>query len=119
MPQDALIGRKLDVMKLLWERGPVTIGEVHRELEGSRYPAVRALVHSLEARGYVRVEMNGETCRYSPAVTRRELGRRAVRRILCHYFDGSVSAFLEAVAELAGSPSRIGGGRLDQLNDLS
>lgn len=104
MKQDALVDRKLDVMNLLWERGPATVRELHRELVGSPYSAVRALVHVLEQKGCVRAEVDDGVCRYCPALTRRELGRRTARHVLRRHFGGSVPAFLRALAATAGWP---------------
>lgn len=104
MPQNTFVDRKLDVLNVLWERGATTVREVHRELEKMPYPAVRALLEILEQEGHVRAEMGEGLCRYSPALTRREFGRQAARRVLRRYFDGSGLAFLHALAEAAGWP---------------
>lgn len=96
--------RKLDVMNVLWERGPASLPEIRCELGGPPPPGLRRLVHHLEREGYVHAERNEGICRYSAALTRREVGRQAVRRVLRRYFGGSAFALLRAVAERPGWP---------------
>lgn len=100
-----LIDETLDVMSVLWRRGPATPGEIERALdEEAAVPAVRALLHGLEEEGYVRPEREEGGRRYRATCTRSEFGRSAARRVLEQFFDGSVSAFLQAVADCAGRP---------------
>ncbi len=103
MKKRAVIGQQLDVMSVLWEHGPATVRQIHGGLEtGISYREVRSLVHGLEARGSVRAELEGGLYRYHPAVTREQVGRRAVGRVLRQYFGGSIPAFLRAVVEASG-----------------
>lgn len=105
MERHDTIDRRLDVMNLLWERGPLAPRELQKAMgENHSLPALRASLHSLEEEGYVRSELQDGASRYRPALTRRELGRRLARRVLIRFFGGSVAAFLRAVARVMGWP---------------
>lgn len=95
------IDRQLKALDLLWERGSATLRDLHGAFGNeTTLPAVRHVVHDLEEEGYVRAELEEGDQRYHPAVTRRELGRQAARRILNRIFRGSVPDFLRAVSEM-------------------
>lgn len=105
MERHDTIHRRLDVMNLLWKRGPSAPRELQDALGGDHsLPAVRASLHRLEEEGYVRSELQDGASRYRPALTRRKLGKRVARRVLLRFFGGSVAGFLRAVARVMGWP---------------
>ena len=72
--------RELDVMAVLWQRGPSTVAEVREALEDAlAYTTVLTVLRTLEDKGYVGHEEEGRAYRYFPAVAREEAGTSALR----------------------------------------
>ena len=57
----ALTDREADVMQILWERGPSVVAEVRDHLADElAYTTVLTILRTLEAKGYVAHEEEGE-----------------------------------------------------------
>ena len=82
--------RELDVMVVLWERGPSTVTEVRRALDDElAYNTVLTVLRILEEKGHVSHEEEGRAHRYGALVERVEAGGSALRRITRKLFAGS------------------------------
>lgn len=86
---------ELDVLKLLWERGPATVRELYEAFEASgaswAYTTVQTMLGRLEEKGYVLVDRSRIAHVFSAAVSRETmLGARASELVdkLC---DGAVA----------------------------
>lgn len=87
--------RELDVMGVLWERGPSTVAEVREALSDElAYTTVLTILRTLEEKGHVGHEREGKAHRYHPLVERARAGRSAVRRIVRKVFAGSPEPLL-------------------------
>jgi BlaI family transcriptional regulator, penicillinase repressor len=87
--------RELDVMGVLWERGPATVAEVRAALaDDLAYTTVLTVLRILEEKGYVRHEEEGRAHRYHPLVERQAAGRSALRRLTAKLFQGSPEMLL-------------------------
>jgi BlaI family transcriptional regulator, penicillinase repressor len=87
--------RELDVMGVLWERGPATVAEVREALaDDLAYTTVLTVLRILEEKGHVRHEEEGRAHRYHPLVERRTAGRSALRRLTAKLFQGSPEMLL-------------------------
>ena len=70
--------RELDVMAVLWARGPSTVQEVRRALEADfAYTTVLTVLRTLEAKGHVDHKVQGKA------------GRSALGRLVEKVFGGS------------------------------
>lgn len=88
----ALTDGELRLMRVLWDRGAATVGQVVEEVGGPRKPAyntVLTLLRILERKGYVRHEKAGRAFVFSPVIDRNQARRRAVSQLLSRFFDGS------------------------------
>jgi len=88
----ALTDGELRLMRVLWDRGAATVGQVVEEIEGPHKPAyntVLTLLRILERKGYVRHEKAGRAFVFSPVIDRNQARRRAVSHLLSRFFDGS------------------------------
>ena len=86
----AFTDRELDVMAVLWERGPSTVAEVRENLEDPlAYTTVLTVLRTLEAKGYVSHEEEGKAHRYAPLVARDRAGKTALSQVLGKIFGGS------------------------------
>lgn len=86
--------RELDVMAVLWERGPSTVAEVRESLnarlpEPLAYTTVLTILRILEEKGHLRHTEEGRAHRYHPLVAREEAGRSALRDLVGTIFRGS------------------------------
>jgi BlaI family penicillinase repressor len=92
--------RELDVMAVLWERGPSTVAEVRRALDDElAYNTVLTVLRILEEKGHVTHEEEGRAHRYVPLVEREEAGESALRRITRKLFSGSPELLLMRLVE--------------------
>ena len=87
--------RELDIMGVLWERGPSTVAEVREGLSDElAYTTVLTVLRVLEEKGHVGHEEEGRAHRYFPRVERSEAGRSALRRLTRKLFRGSPEMLL-------------------------
>lgn len=87
--------RELDVMGVLWERGPSTVSEVREAIvDDLAYTTVLTVLRVLEEKGHVGHEEEGRAHRYFPLVARDAAGRSALRRLTRKIFRGSPEMLL-------------------------
>lgn len=87
--------RELDVMAVLWERGPSTAGEVREQLaDDLAYNTVLSMLRILEEKGHVGHTEEGRAHRYFPRVQRDEAGSSAIDRLVEKVFGGSAELML-------------------------
>ena len=87
--------RELDIMSVLWDRGPSTVAEVRARLaDDLAHNTVLTILRILEDKGYVRHEEDGRAHRYHPLVAREAAGESALRRIVDKMFGGSDALLL-------------------------
>ena len=92
--------RELDVMSVLWDRGPSTVAEVRAALDDAlAYNTVLTVLRILEEKGHVGHVEEGRAHRYSPRVERIEAGESALRRIKNRLFSGSPELLLTRLVE--------------------
>lgn len=91
----AFTDRELDVMAVLWERGPSTAGEVREQLtDDLAYNTVLSMLRILEEKGHVGHTEEGRAHRYFPLVQRDEAGSSAIDRLVEKVFGGSAELML-------------------------
>ncbi len=90
--------RERQIMDAVYSRKSASVSEVRGAIEDPPgYSAVRATMRILEEKGCLKhVEQDGRFV-YSPTIPRERAARKAIRRFLVSYFDGSVE---QAVASL-------------------
>ena len=90
------------VMKVLWERGTSTLGEVVRELEGRLHwkpRTVQSLIRRLTEKGALAVEAVGREFRYTPAVDQNQCQLEDSRSFLDRVFNGRLTPFVAGLME--------------------
>ena len=95
----AFTDRELDVMTVLWARGPSTGGDLRAALAQDpgadlAYTTVLTVLRTLEAMGHVGHAEEGRAHRYHALVAREAAGRSALRRLLGTVFGGSPELLL-------------------------
>ena len=87
--------RELDVMAVLWERGPSTVAEVRERLSDDlAYNTVLSMLRILEEKGHVGHTEEGRAHRYFPRVARDDAGASALDRLTEKIFGGSAELLL-------------------------
>lgn len=102
---------ELEILHILWERGPSTVREVHdalSEKKPSGYTTVLKLLQIMTSKGLVRRDEQQRAHVYEAwqpaAKTKRQLAADLLQRV----FDGSASQLmLHALAERRGSKQEI------------
>jgi predicted transcriptional regulator len=104
-----LSGREYAILRLLWERGPVTVREVRDGLTASGgegdeeipYTTVLSLLQLMEKKGYVVHDAEGKSYRYKAKVARSKTTRLVIGDFVGRFFEGSTEALLLGLAESA------------------
>lgn len=93
---------ELDVLQVLWTRGPQTIRDVAAQLDPRNqdgyYATVKKLLERLETKEFVRREPQGIAYLYTATVDRDELVGRRLREVAETLCDGSVTPLLTQLA---------------------
>jgi predicted transcriptional regulator len=87
--------RELDIMGVLWTRGPSTVAEVQEALEDElAYNTVLTMLKVMEGKGYVSRRPEGRAHRYAAEVERGAAGESALGRVTAKLFEGSPEKLL-------------------------
>lgn len=87
--------RELDIMGVLWRRGPSTVAEVRDELEDDlAHNTVLTMFKVMEGKGYVSRSLEGRAHRYAAIVGQDAAGESALGRMTERLFGGSPEALL-------------------------
>jgi len=85
--------RELDIMAVLWARGPSTASEVRAELNDAvTHNTVQKMLSILEEKGHVAHTEEGRMHRFHTLVARAEAGSSAFGRLIDKMFAGSAEA---------------------------
>jgi BlaI family transcriptional regulator, penicillinase repressor len=95
---------ELEVLKVLWERGPGVVREVAGELKGRHrrwaYTTILTLLSRLREKGYVtqsKKDGGGAAHVFAAAVTREELLGRQLTELAERVCDGTASPLVQAL----------------------
>lgn len=87
--------RELDIIAVLWERGPSTVAEVRDGLRDRlAYTTVLSLLRTMEEKGQVGHVEEGRAYRYHATVDREQARVGALERITRKLFGGSAETLL-------------------------
>src|SRR5678815_1050710 len=101
-PTDA----ELDILRVLWARGPSTVRQVHDVLSANRdfaYTTTLKLLQLMNEKGVAVREEEGRVHVYKAAVAREETQKHLVRDLLDRAFGGSASQLV--IQALAARPA--------------
>jgi BlaI family penicillinase repressor len=116
-PTDA----ELDLLKVLWEHGPCTVGQVRALLKDNPprgYTTILKLFQIMTEKELVKRDEKHRAHVYRAAVSNAQVHRRYLRRILAKVFDNSTGKLVaQALAAHPVSPEELAEIRL-MLDDL-
>ena len=104
-PTDA----ELNILRVLWSRGPSTVREVAQALEReSAYTTILKLLQIMATKGLVRRDESARTHVYHAACSEHETQRKLVTDLLMRVFDGSAAQLvMQALAVGRTSPEEL------------
>jgi BlaI family transcriptional regulator, penicillinase repressor len=108
-------GRELEILKVLWDRGPSSVRDVHAEMsdpnvETTAFNTVQTLLRIMEAKQLVAHHAEGRTFIYTPLFSREESASRFLDRV----FDGAASELMLSLLRAERVPTT----ELDRMHDL-
>jgi len=93
-----------DIMDVVWDRGEVTVRDVHRSLQGGRpvaYTTVMTTLGRLSEKGFLRRIEDQPAHRYVALVSREQYARSTVKSVVDwlvgHFPEPAVAYFLDRV----------------------
>jgi predicted transcriptional regulator len=109
--------RELAILKLLWERGPSSVRDVHRQMlldesvgKELAYNTVQTLLRIMEDKGLASHHVDGRTFVYTARFSRDESARRFLDRV----FDGAASQLMLSLLR----SERVSEAELDELQTM-
>jgi predicted transcriptional regulator len=107
-PTDA----ELAILRVLWERGPSTVRQVHDVLSRDRpaaYTTALKLLQIMTEKGLVRRDDTDRTHIYQARLSEEQTQRQLVRDLLDRAFGGSASKLvMQALAARRATPEELG-----------
>lgn len=93
---------ELEVLSLLWDRGPLTVREILETLPDRKaraYTSVLSVMQVMEKKGLVGRSREGVTDRWRAAVRRQKVMGPFLQKIVSHLFAGRPSAVLQQLLD--------------------
>jgi predicted transcriptional regulator len=86
---------ELQIMNVLWDRGPSNVQEVQTALAAPlAYTTVQTMLNVLHRKGRVKRTLRGRAYEYAATLSREQATGNAVRDVIDRVFDGSVEGLL-------------------------
>ena len=95
-PAPTPTAREMEILKVLWERGPSSVRTVFRNLSEGKdlaYNTVQTLMRIMDEKGLLKHHVEGRTFVYTPRYSRDE----SVARFLDRVFDGAVDQLVQSL----------------------
>jgi BlaI family penicillinase repressor len=108
---------ELEILHVLWQRGPSTVRAVHASLERAKaigYTTVLKLLQIMTGKGLVRRDVSVRSHVYAASASEAAIQRRMVSDLAMRAFGGSaLGLVLQALSATAATPQE-----LDQIRKL-
>jgi BlaI family transcriptional regulator, penicillinase repressor len=108
---------QLQIMKVLWARGPSRVADVHADLPGGAdlaYTTVATMLRKMEDRGLVTHDNEGRSFIYAAAVSEGDATQSLADDLIDRVFEGSLT---DMVSHLL-TTREVSAGELRQLEQL-
>lgn len=96
-----LTEREEQIMKLLWENGPMFVREMIDRWDEPKphFNTISTFVRLMEQKGFVAHEAFGSSYRYYPLINREDYSHSALRNVIAHYFNNSIKSVVSALVK--------------------
>jgi BlaI family penicillinase repressor len=101
-PSPTLTPQELEIMKVVWSRGPATVRDVYEALLADRkiaYTTVMTMMNVLEKKGHLRKKAEGRSFLYRPTRPQRQVVGSMVHDFVRRVFGGSAAPLLAHLVE--------------------
>lgn len=102
---------ELELLRVLWERGPSTVREIHEALSGEKdtgYTTTLKILQKMTDKGLVKRDESSRSHVYRPVLRAEQTQRQLVRDLLHRAFAGSPGQLvLQALSEKKASPEEL------------
>lgn len=89
---------ELEVLKVLWDEGPSNVRRVMEALHARErlvaYTTVQTMLSRLEQKGFVESDRAGAAYTYSAAITREQISRSRLKKLVEQLYDGAAGALV-------------------------
>lgn len=102
LPSKLLTEVELEMMTVLWEKGPVTVTEVQAALGPQRklaYTSVSTMLRILEQKGAVESRKEGRGHVYLPRLQKQDYEARSLRHLVDRVFGGAPAHLVERLLD--------------------
>jgi len=109
---------ELDILRVLWDRGPVTVRDVHEALygsEGASYTTALKLLQIMHAKGLVERDDSQRAHVYRAAINKQRTQKRYLTDLTRRLFNGSTS---QMVLHALGSHPSASRAELEEIRKL-
>lgn len=110
---------EIELLKILWDRGPCTVREVHDGLRGrdrqTGYTTTLKLMQVMHGKGLVIRDESQRAHRFAPTVSREATERAFVGALISKLFDGSATRL---VMQALGSDPPARTSELEEIREL-
>lgn len=102
---------ELEILNVLWKRGPSTVRDVHEELGAKRdvgYTTILKLMQLMAEKGLVRRNESARSHVYAAAVQEKRVKRHLVSDLMDRVFDGSAASMvMQALSSQKATPEEL------------
>jgi BlaI family penicillinase repressor len=102
---------ELELLQVLWERGPSTVREIHEALSGEKetgYTTTLKILQKMTEKGLVKRDETSRSHIYEPVLRAEQTQRQLVRDLLHRAFAGSPGQLVvQALSEQKASPQEL------------
>jgi BlaI family penicillinase repressor len=102
---------ELDLLKVLWEHGPCTVGQIHALLKDNPprgYTTILKLMQIMAEKGLVKRDEKHKAHVYRAAVSNAQVHHNYIKHLLARVFDNSTSKLVaQALAARPVSPEEL------------
>jgi len=100
-PEIRLGKLELQIMNVVWDRGRATVHDVKNALSRRKpaYSTILTMMRKLEAKGYLKHEVDGRTYVYLPLISQQAVRQGVLGDVVERLFEGSTSLLLTSLVE--------------------
>ncbi len=99
---------ELAILRVIWERGPSTVRDIHQVLGRTQYTTVLKLLQIMAEKGLVSREDWGRSHLYHACRSESQTQRQLVKDLLAKAFDGSAAQLvMQALAAKRATPAEL------------
>ncbi len=103
--------KELEILQILWNKGPVAVKEVHEEMGGEQangYTTILKLMQIMHEKGLVTRQKSGKLHLYKAVPTQQNTRQQLVDKMITTVFEGSaMQLVMSALGNSKSSPEEL------------